>query len=342
MTGSCGMLAQFGMIDGQRVMSEAAVRIGTSNLLPAGRRGAGDWRRARSGFGAGGRVGMGAEAGIYGWSGAAGTVGMVDMMHGLRSQLFMQFMPPDALYLLTEFQTRAEGRCHGLMENRDVSIRPASPRSPSPARSSTAPTISAAIPDALAALMTGAAPGCCGWTGWTRVLTPDGTLDWGTLADAAPAANWSSSAWTASAAVSPRCRAGAARQRHAGQPGAAGPRWRCSNRPRLATYGGARALVGWHARHRFCAVCGSPRGSPRAAGSAIAPARAAGAEHFPRTDPVTIMLVEHDGKLAARPPAALSGRALFGAGRLRRAGRDDRGSGRARGVRGSRASGCAT
>lgn len=63
----------------------------------------------------------------------------------------------------------------------------------------------------------------------------------------------------------------------------------------LATYGGARSLVDWHARHRFCARCGQPTvlakgGWQRNCGSC-------GAQHFPRTDPVTIMLVEYDGRL---------------------------------------------
>ena len=63
----------------------------------------------------------------------------------------------------------------------------------------------------------------------------------------------------------------------------------------LALYGGARSLVDWHARHRFCANCGSPTaiakgGWQRNCGSC-------GAQHFPRTDPVTIMLVEHEDRL---------------------------------------------
>ena len=63
----------------------------------------------------------------------------------------------------------------------------------------------------------------------------------------------------------------------------------------LAIYGGARSLVDWHARHQFCARCGSPTklskgGWQRSCGEC-------GAEHFPRTDPVTIMLVEHEDRL---------------------------------------------
>ena len=59
----------------------------------------------------------------------------------------------------------------------------------------------------------------------------------------------------------------------------------------LALYGGARSLVDWHARHRFCAQCG---GATRIAkGGWQRSCTQCGADHFPRTDPVTIMLVEH-------------------------------------------------
>lgn len=65
--------------------------------------------------------------------------------------------------------------------------------------------------------------------------------------------------------------------------------------PDLAIYGGARSLVDWHARHRFCARCGSP--TKLVKGGWQRHCDNCGADHFPRTDPVTIMLVEHDGKL---------------------------------------------
>lgn len=111
------MLAQFGQIDGKRVLSERAVRLGTSNLLPAGVSGPAIMGPV-GGFGAGGRVGLGAEAGIYGWAGAAGTVGMVDMVHGLRSQIFTQFMPADAVALLSEFQTALKADVMALLGKR--------------------------------------------------------------------------------------------------------------------------------------------------------------------------------------------------------------------------------
>lgn len=111
------LLAQLGTIDGTRVLDEAAVRAGTSDLLPPGVTMPASLG-GPAGFGAGGRVGRGAEAGVYGWSGAAGTVGMVDMVHGLRSQLFVQFMPPDALDLLPEFQSALKADVLAILETR--------------------------------------------------------------------------------------------------------------------------------------------------------------------------------------------------------------------------------
>lgn len=65
----------------------------------------------------------------------------------------------------------------------------------------------------------------------------------------------------------------------------------------LATYGGARSLVGWHARHRFCAVCGSPTHLAKGGWQRNCINENCRGEHFPRTDPVSIMLVEHDGNI---------------------------------------------
>ena len=96
------MLANFGTIDGRRVMPEAMVRQGTGNLLPPGV--SGPTMGPASHFGAGGRVGIGAEDGIFGWAGAAGTVATVDMKGGIRSGIYVQFMPPNANSLLSEYQ----------------------------------------------------------------------------------------------------------------------------------------------------------------------------------------------------------------------------------------------
>lgn len=68
-----------------------------------------------------------------------------------------------------------------------------------------------------------------------------------------------------------------------------------------ALYGGARSLVDWHARHRFCAVCGATTGLFR--GGWGRRCGACDAEHFPRVDPVVIMLAEYEGRvLVGRQP----------------------------------------
>src|SRR5436305_2806127 len=50
----------------------------------------------------------------------------------------------------------------------------------------------------------------------------------------------------------------------------------------------ARSLIDWHARHRFCAQCGSPTRVESAGWVRRCPA--CKASHYPRSDPVTIML----------------------------------------------------
>lgn len=72
-------------------------------------------------------------------------------------------------------------------------------------------------------------------------------------------------------------------------------------------YATARSLLDWHARHRFCANCGSPTAPFRAGWARLCPSCAT--EHFPRTDPVVIMLAEHEDQvLIGRQPAFPPGR----------------------------------
>jgi len=73
----------------------------------------------------------------------------------------------------------------------------------------------------------------------------------------------------------------------------------------LATYGGAKALVDWHARHRFCARCGKPTELAKGGWQRNCTSEACKTEHFPRVDPVTIMLVELAG---TSEPTVLLGR----------------------------------
>ncbi len=61
----------------------------------------------------------------------------------------------------------------------------------------------------------------------------------------------------------------------------------------VALYGVARSLIDWHARHRFCANCGETTVLAKAGWQRDC--RSCNAQHFPRTDPVVIMLAEHEG-----------------------------------------------
>ena len=53
----------------------------------------------------------------------------------------------------------------------------------------------------------------------------------------------------------------------------------------------ARAMMFWHARHRYCGLCGSPTRSEEAGHMRRCTDPACNAMHFPRTDPAVIMLV---------------------------------------------------
>ena len=57
----------------------------------------------------------------------------------------------------------------------------------------------------------------------------------------------------------------------------------------LALAGQAKSLMDWHADHRFCAKCGA--GSRGDRGGTTRKCDSCGADHFPRVNPVTIMLV---------------------------------------------------
>lgn len=54
----------------------------------------------------------------------------------------------------------------------------------------------------------------------------------------------------------------------------------------------AKALFNWHRRHRFCSHCGAATASAPLGTRRDCPS--CGAQHFPRTDPVAIMLVTRD------------------------------------------------
>ena len=77
----------------------------------------------------------------------------------------------------------------------------------------------------------------------------------------------------------------------------------------LAIVGRAQALIDWHGSHGFCAKCGT-RSLP-SKGAAVRQCTACGTEHFPRVNPVAIMLVTHEnnlllGRQPGWPPGAFS------------------------------------
>lgn len=96
------MIVNSGMAGTKRVMGAAAVQLGCTNLIPDGIDTKGTFVEG-AGHGAGGRVGLGADAGTFGWAGAAGTVGFVNTRIGLRAGVYVQYMPSDALPIQKDF-----------------------------------------------------------------------------------------------------------------------------------------------------------------------------------------------------------------------------------------------
>lgn len=96
------LLLNGGRIAGKQVIPERAVAQGMSNLLPPGIETKGTMAEG-AGFGAGGKVGVGEDAGSFGWSGAAGTTGFVNTRLGLRAGIYVQYMPDTAYPLRDEF-----------------------------------------------------------------------------------------------------------------------------------------------------------------------------------------------------------------------------------------------
>ena len=162
-------------------------------------------------------------------------------------------------------------------------------------------------PAALASLMTVKAR-LLRMDGLDPVLTSESTLDWGSLADAAP----DSELVFLGLDGERGCFAEVRRSYPSGSPHAGPASWNAMavlDAGELATYGGARSLVDWHSRHRFCAVCGRATALAKGGWQRTCTSGTCGAEHFPRVDPVTIMLVEHQGQvLLGRQPRFADGR----------------------------------
>ena len=71
--------------------------------------------------------------------------------------------------------------------------------------------------------------------------------------------------------------------------------------PDLGALAEGKSMLSWHAAHRFCGRCGAETASTASGWKRVCPA--CGAQHFPRTDPVVIMLaVDGDRCLLGRQP----------------------------------------
>jgi NAD+ diphosphatase len=74
----------------------------------------------------------------------------------------------------------------------------------------------------------------------------------------------------------------------------------------------ARAQIGWHRSHRHCSVCGAPTRSDR--GGHVRICDACKTEHFPRTDPVAIMLIlDGDSCLLGQSQGRLASTGMYSA-----------------------------
>ncbi|MBB4081850.1 NAD(+) diphosphatase [Brevundimonas lenta] len=82
--------------------------------------------------------------------------------------------------------------------------------------------------------------------------------------------------------------------------------------PDAAMAGTAKSLFDWRARHGFCAACGTKSEDASGGWKRVCPA--CGTEHFPRTDPVTIMLAIYKG--GAEPRCLLGRQAAWPEGRM--------------------------
>jgi NAD+ diphosphatase len=63
-------------------------------------------------------------------------------------------------------------------------------------------------------------------------------------------------------------------------------------------------ILSWHRRHRFCGVCGSASRSTEGGHLRVCASESCGEQHFPRTDPAVIMLVEDGGRVLLGRQAA--------------------------------------
>ena len=99
------MLLGEGETGGVRILKPETARLAMSNLLPEGATTKNSFVDGE-GFGAGGRVSLASSPtgeGVYGWGGAAGTIGFVDRARGYRVGGYTQYMPAEALPFQRDF-----------------------------------------------------------------------------------------------------------------------------------------------------------------------------------------------------------------------------------------------
>ena len=99
------MLLGEGETDGVRILKPETARLAMSNLLPADASTRNSFVEGE-GFGAGGRVSLPTSPtgeGVFGWGGAAGTIGFVDRKRGCRVGGYAQYMPAEALPFQRDF-----------------------------------------------------------------------------------------------------------------------------------------------------------------------------------------------------------------------------------------------
>ena len=99
------MLLGEGETAGVRIMKPETARLAMSNLIDDSIDRKGSFIDGE-GFGAGGRVSLPTSPtgeGLYGWAGAAGTVGFVDRKRGYRVGGYTQYMPSNALPFQADF-----------------------------------------------------------------------------------------------------------------------------------------------------------------------------------------------------------------------------------------------
>jgi CubicO group peptidase (beta-lactamase class C family) len=282
------MLLNGGVFAGKRVMSQRAVDMGTSNLLPPDASTAGTWI-AGHGFGAGGRVGLGDAAGTYGWSGAAGTIGFISNVGGVRAGFYAQFMPSTTYPFSEAFPqaVRSDARAHpgpaqGCRMTDSATLARALPSIAYAGNPLDRADAVRSDPARLAAVQ--AAPGArlLVLDGLAPEFGADGGLTWAPLATAGEGRSWCSLAWMpiGRAALPPWTRRWAAARRPPRQTCA-----RCSMPCRRKTWRSMAGRAAWSTGMRATAsapAAAMPRAPPRAGGSVPAPIRLAARSTSPR------------------------------------------------------------